>query len=235
MTHEHLKNLKRRSKSISAGDYNTIDLDDIYLLATGDYQVEEMEAPLNSLRPPLWDWLTIYNKKNKKIWYMDFSCPYTHENFINFTREEKINLAVIDLFYKHAYDLKKHIPISSLSSVRSLKENDYYEMTKDYYRKYNNWELTFDSYQKRVEGNKQWNEDIVVLYKEKQDFCVIMPHSYLKKDDITIKEVFQEVLMTIKSGKVKPKHENKKYFKLIEEINFDLNLFDKEKNVERFI
>jgi hypothetical protein len=42
-----------------------------------------------------------------------------------------------------------------------------------------------------------------------------MPHSYLKKDDMTVKDVFQKVLMIIKSGKVKPKHENKKYSKLI--------------------
>jgi len=235
MNVEHLKNLKRRAKAISEGDYNTIDLDDTYLLATGDYQVEEMETPLNSLRPPLWDWLTIYNKKNKKIWYIDFSCPYTHENFITFTREEKINLAVIDLYYKHNYENKelKILPFPTI--FNSLIKVDYSEITKDYYRKYNNWDLTFKNYEKKTEENKKWNEGIVVLHKSSRDFSVIMPHAYLEKSDITIKEIFQEVLMIIKSGKVKPKHENKKYSQLIDEIDFDLNLFDKEKNVEIFI
>jgi hypothetical protein len=238
-----IKNLKRRSKDISEsmmtsdGGYNIIHIDDTYILATGDYQVEEMEdAPLSSLKPPLWDWLNIFNKKTKKVWYIDFSCPYTHENFSNLTEKEKINLAVIDLFYKYNYDnMKIHNPFFTLSNINSKQENDHYEMTKDYYKKYNNWDLTFDSYEKIVEENKQWDEDIVVLHKERQDFGVIMPHSYLKKDDMTVKDIFKKVIMIIKTGKVKPKHENKKYLKLIDEINFELNLFNKEKDIERFI
>lgn len=235
MKREKKNNLKNRTKSILNGDYNTIDIDDTYLLATGDYQIEEMDtAPLSSLREPLWDWFTILNKKTKKIWYVDFSCPYTNKNFTSLTEREKINLGVIDLYYRYAYDLEKdHKLFSNFNYFK--KADKYYDHMKDYYQKYNNWDLTFKSYEKKMKENEAWDEDIVVLYNDIQDFCAIMPHRYLKKSDMTIKDVFKEILLIIKNGKVKPKDQNKKYKKLIDEINFDLNLFDKEKNVERFI
>jgi hypothetical protein len=235
MNRETIKNLKTRAKCILKGDYNTIDLDDTYLLATGDYQVEEMEEfPLNNLRPPLWDWFSIFNKKNKKVWYIDFSCPYLYESFNSLTEKEKINIAVIDLYYKYAYDMEKDL--KNLFPINGFKkEKDYYENMKDYYKNYNNWDLTFQIYNQKMQENKNWDENIIVLHENKQDFCVIMPHRYLEKDDMTMKDVFKEILEIIKSGKVKQKHENKKYKKLIDEINFTLNLFNKENNIERFI
>ena len=225
---ERLKNIKTRIKYILNGETETVPLDDIYLLSTWDYETESLLKPISDVKTPIWDWFNVYNTKNKKLWYIDFSCPFVDHYFALKTFEEKMTTASIDLYYRYAFNAKKH-------SWANLNQKDVdYDTTVEYYKKYNNWELTFKQYEERNEMNKNWNEGIKVFKNKagKEDFSAIMPYSLSKSNDITIKDIFIEIVSIIKKGELCVA---KKYSHLIEEIPYQINLFNKEKHIERFI
>ena len=225
---DRLKKIKSRVKYIIDGETDQIPLNDTYILSTWDYSVDDLTAPMSSIKTPIWDWFNIYNIKNKRLWYIDFSCPFIDDYFQFKNFDEKMTLAAIDLYYKNAYQHKK----TSWSSIN--KRDAHYDMITKHYKTYNNWELTFKQYEEKNERNKNWNEGIKVFKNknDSDDFCAIMPYAFSKRDDMSIKDAFIEIVSIITGGKLCI---GKHYYQLIEEIGYDLNLFDKEKNIERFI
>ena len=134
-----LKKIKNRVRDIENDeDVVKIALDDTYCVATWDYTMEEMTEPMSKLpHVPLWDWFNILNVKTKKLWYLDFSCPYIDEYSSITPMETKISHACINFYYSNE-NVKKFL------DLKNLRNNDAeYDKTIEWYKKYNNWDLTF--------------------------------------------------------------------------------------------
>lgn len=226
-----LKQIKRRVNDIKKDkEVTKVMLNDKYLFATWDYNMEEVINPIKELdHIPLWDWFNILNMKTNKLWYVDFTCPYIDEYWETNPEHMKISSACIDFYYNIDENVKK----LSLNSLNK-KDNDF-DKKREWYEKYNNWKLTFENYIKKNEANKLWNEGIkVISQSEKRNFNIIVPYEYAK-GDMSITDILREGVNQIINGKIIPKNQNEKYFSLINEIKYEMFLYDRKKSTEMFI
>lgn len=223
-----ISNIKRRVRDLKKDeDVTKVMLDDKYLFATWDYNMEEVTSPIKNLSHiPLWDWFNILNVKTDKLWYLDFTCPFIDEHWGIHPMDMKISTACISFYY----DKKQKLSLSMIN-----KRDDDYDEKIEWYKKHNNWKLTFDDFERKNEANKEWNEGVVIFKRDDQnDFNLILPYQYAKSD-MSIVDIVREGVNKIVSGKIVPKNKNKKYLKLISEIEYEMFLYDREKSTEMFI
>jgi hypothetical protein len=234
---------KRKIKKRVYDIYNDEDvvkimLDDKYLLVTWDYSLEELTKPMSDFsNPPLWDWFSILNIKTKKLWYIDFTCPFVDDYWHKNSFDQNTSTACIGFYYRDTENLKINFSVSSkIGGISKLSRDSEYEKKIEWYKKYNNWDLTFKDFNEKNEINRNWNEGVKTFKHthELNSFAFIAPYSY-SKTEISIVDVIRKGLNNILSGKVIPKHQNGKYAKLIQEIEFDMFLYEKEKSSEMFI
>jgi hypothetical protein len=227
-----LRHIKRRVRDIENDeDVTKIALNDTYHLATWDYTVEEMTEPMSKLgHVPLWDWFNILNVKTKRLWYVDFTCPYVDEYSHTTPIETKISHACISFYYNDD-TIKKSFDLKTLGN-----KDEKYDATVESYKRYNNWDLTFKSFDEKNEVNKNWNEGVSVFKSrdELNSFYFLVPYEYAKSE-MSILDAARIGLNAILNGKIKPFNQNKKYKKLMEEIEYDIFLYDKGKSSEMFI
>jgi hypothetical protein len=227
-----LRHIKRRVRDIENDeDVTKITLNDTYCVATWDYTVEEMTEPMSKLgHVPLWDWFNILNVKTKKLWYVDFTCPYVDEYSHATPIETKISHACISFYYNDD-TIKKSFDLKTLGN-----KNQKYDTVIESYKKYNNWDLTFKNFDEKNEVNKAWNEGVSVFKSrdELNSFSFLVPYEYAKSE-MSIVDAVQKGLNDILNAKVAQFNENKKYQKLTREIEYDIFLYDKSKSSEMFI
>jgi hypothetical protein len=233
------RKIKKRVHDINNDeDVVKVMLDDKYLLATWDYSLEEITNPMSELSSfPLWDWFNILNIKTKKLWYIDFTCPFVDDYWHKNSVDQNISTACISFYYRNAENLKFNFLVSSkIGRTSKLSRDIEYEKKIEWYKKYNNWDLTFKDFNKKNEINRNWNEGVktLKLNNEMNSFSFIVPYSY-SKTEMSIVDVIRKGLNNILDGKVIPKHQNGKYMKLIQETEFDMFLYEKEKSSEMFI
>ena len=223
-----IRNIKRRVCELKKDeDVTKVMLDDKYLFATWDYNMEEVTSPIKNLSHiPLWDWFNILNVKTDKLWYLDFTCPFIDEYWTTHPANMKISTACISFYY----DKKQKLTLSLIN-----KRDDDYDEKIEWYKKHNNWKLTFDDFERKNEANKAWNEGVVILKTEdRNNFNLILPYQYAKSD-MSIVDIVREGVNKIVNGKIVPKNRNKKHLKLIKEIEYEMFLYDREKSTEMFI
>lgn len=223
-----ISNIKRRVHELKKDeDVTKVMLDDKYLFATWDYNMEEVTSPIKNLSHiPLWDWFNVLNVKTDKLWYLDFTCPFIDEHWGIHPMDMKISTACISFYY----DKKQKLSLSMIN-----KRDDDYDEKIEWYKKHNNWKLTFDDFERKNEANKEWNEGVVILKTEDRNhFNLILPYQYAKSD-MSIVDIVSEGVNKIVNGKIVSKNQNKKYLKLISEIEYQMFLYDREKSTEMFI
>lgn len=193
---------KRRLKNIDK--YNTqFKVGNNYLVVTDDYEQNEIEIPIANLtkqipvdfendinetvqNTPLWDWFTIANLKTNKIWYCDFSMPYyqkevNHDK--NLISKAWANLE-IPLKIKH-----KPLP-NKMFEMEFIQDEDLVKQKIDFYLSNNNWEKTFDEFNKENENKLKWNEKNPLVYSNmKYDIGIVIPHSF---KEFSIAECFEK-------------------------------------------
>jgi hypothetical protein len=210
---------KKRLHSILKGDYETLDINDKYLIATGDYTKEQLNGIIKDSSDrdaPLWDWFTLVNKKTNNIWYLDFSAPYFWDELLDTNKEEQIkrisnNWAIQDISIKF-----KTMTIKG--GMYSLDIDDkHYDKKVDerinYYLKNNDWDKTLEKYQQDNEYNKNWNEGVQIYRGEnRDDWGIVIPFDYINK---TFLDVFSEAIKLFNLCKF-----NQESYKLILEIPF---------------
>lgn len=223
-----IKHIKRRVLDIKNDeDFTKVIIDDKYVFATWDYNMEEVTSSIKNLNHvPLWDWFNILNIKNNKLWYIDFTCPFIDDFWQTQSEDMRISSACISFYYNN----KKNLNLSMINN----HDKDFDEKVA-WYKKHNNWKLTFEDYQRKNKENKEWNENLVVLKQEdKNNFNFILSYEYAKSD-MSIVDIVKEGINTINNGKVMSKNKNKKYIKLLNEIEYEMFLYDREKSTEMFI
>ena len=210
---------KKRLEQILKGNYEILHINETYLVATSDYDLKQLNGTIkdSSDRPPLWDWFTLVNKKKNKIWYLDFSAPYTWDNFfdqdIDFQKKYITNFwSIMDL----PFNLKS-TPIKG--GMFSLKEDDpKYDLKLEekiqFYLENNDWDETFNDFKNKNQINKEWNQGIQIYRREnKDDFGIVIPHSFI---DRTFLKVFSEAISLFNQNKF-----NQDSINLIQEITFN--------------
>jgi len=209
---------KRRLKNILKGDdYSKLHINDTYMMATIDYSNEELNGKICDLeRMPLWDWFTLVNKKKNKIWYVDFSLPYTLYDISEETKEKLIE----SISRIWSVD---DVPISFVSAPLkggffqlNHKDNNYEKKVDKIQKQYidnNDWDKTISEMKIRNENNLKWDEGIQLnINKEKDGFGVIIPFSWKEK---TFLEVFEEMIIKFNESKF-----SDKYIYLINELGY---------------
>lgn len=210
---------KKRLHSILKGNYETLDINDKYLIATCDYTKEHLSGVIKDSSErdaPLWDWFTLVNKKTNKIWYLDFSAPYFWDELLDINKEEQIkrissNWAIQDISIKFKTMTLK-------GGMYSLNVDDeYYDQKIDerikFYSNNNDWDKTLEKYRQDNEYNKNWNEGVQIYRGENKDsWGIVIPVSYTNK---TFLEVFTDAIKLFNYSKY-----NQKFYKLILEIPF---------------
>lgn len=210
---------KKRLHQILKGDYETLDINENYMIATFDYDLEQLNGSIKEAneRPPLWDWFTLVNKKKNKIWYLDFSAPYTWHDFfdqdINTQKRYAANLwSIKDLPFKI-----KSIPFKGGMSTLEEDDPNYdlkLEQKIQFYLENNDWDKTFKEFKIKNQINQDWNEGIQIYRGENKDnWGIVVPHLYT---DESFLEVFTQAIDLFNQNKF-----NQDAFKLIEEINFN--------------
>lgn len=208
---KHLRSRKRRLHNIvDLNGYSTFSVGDKYIVATGDYDTNEMidkkiselkkEVPDSNGDPyeventPLWDWFTIVNTKKNRIWYCDFSMPYYSENIDTkeFVASSWADLDTpLDLFFS---------PVKGkMYEIGFNQDTARHKVRKDFYLKNNDWDLTFFDYKNEMNKRKNWESRLPVVYSnEKHDIGIIIPFSFKHK---TIKDIFEESIDLFFIGK----------------------------------
>lgn len=208
---------KRRLKNILKNDYCKLNINDIYMIATCDYDEQQLEGKISELeKPPLWDWFTLVNKKKNKIWYVDFSCPYIYDDFFDLSKKEQIEnisryWAIDDTPFKIKYKSLK----GGFSQIQDEDPN--YDLKLDeLQKKYiieNDWDRTIQDFKEKNEFNKNWDDGLQLnLNYDKDGFGIIVPFSYKDK---TFLEIFTEAVNKFNQSKF-----SDKYLHLINEINY---------------
>ena len=209
---------KNRLKRILNGSYETLDINETYLIATNDYSKQELQGiiSVDPNKTPLWDWFTLVNKKRNKIWYIDFSMPYIWENFFDSKKDEQIERIYKMWALEDIPIVFKNETIKGGMFILNYRNPDFdsnLEKRQEYYLNNNDWDKTLEQYKKDNDFNKNWNEGIqIYLNKESDGFGIVIPVSYKNK---TFLEVFTEVIKLFSQSKF-----NQDAYKLIEEIQF---------------
>ena len=210
---------KKRLKSILKGDYETLDINDNYLIATCDYSKEQLNGVIikeDSINSPLWDWFTLLNKKTKKIWYVDFSMPYLWKDFLDLPENKQIDMiskswAIIDTPFKIKFKSLK----GGFSEIYD-EDPDYDLKLNELQKKYinqNDWKKTIQDFKDKNDYNENWNQGIQLYLNDKDDgFGIVVPHAFKDK---TFLEIFTDVIHKFNLVKY-----NNDSCKLIEEITF---------------
>jgi hypothetical protein len=210
---------KRRLKQILNGDYETLDINENYMIATSDYDFKQLKGTIKdaSEKPPLWDWFTLVNKKKNKIWYLDFSAPYVWNEFFDQNIEsQKKYISNIWSINDIPVEIKWN-PIRGGMYSLDDKDSNYdskLEEKTQFYIKHNDWNKTFNDFKQKNEFNLKWDEGIKIFRNDSSsDWGIIIPHSYIDK---TFVDVFSESIKLFNDCKF-----NQKYYELIEEIKFN--------------
>lgn len=208
---------KKRLKQIMNGDYEKLDINETYMIATCDYDSQQLNGLIKDAydKPPLWDWFTLVNKKKNKIWYFDFSTPYIWNEFLELSEEtQKKHIsnfwAIDDTPFKI-----KHNPIKGGMFKLDNDDPDYdskLENRIQFYLENNDWNKTFNDFKEKNEFNLKWNDGVQLFRNDFDDWGIIIPHSYTNK---TFLDVFTEVILKFNQCKI-----NQESHKLIKEIPF---------------
>jgi hypothetical protein len=211
---------KKRLQHILKGDYETLDINENYMIATFDYDLEQLNGSIKEAneRPPLWDWFTLVNKKKNKIWYLDFSAPYVWHEF--FDQDIDSQKKYITNFWSI-----KDIPFTIKSTpikggMYKLEEDDpnydlKLEQRIQFYLENNDWDKTFNDFKIKNQINQNWNEGIQIYRGENKDsWGIVVPHLYT---DESFLEVFTEAVDLFNQNKF-----NQNSYNLIQEIDFNL-------------
>ena len=230
MPTKNKKNLRLRKNRlhniIDINGYDTFLVGDKYIVATGDYNVDEMTNkeigelrkgvpdhngdPYEVDRTPLWDWFTIVNKKTNRIWYCDFSMPY-YSSELNPKELVAEWWADTDVPPKFLLD-----PLPGKMYTALVKQdNTLHKERKDFYLQNNDWDLTFNDCENEMNKRKNWKSQLPVVYaNEKNDMGIIVPFSFKHR---TIKDVFQESIDLFFNSKQSNKED---FYWLIEEPEY---------------
>lgn len=209
---------KKRLNQILKGDYVTLDINETYMVATFDYDSNQLNGTIKDANesPPLWDWFTLVNKKKNKIWYLDFSTPYVWNNFFDQTVEDQkkyiCNLWAIN---DTPYEIKSTVIKGGMFKLDD-KDPDYDSKIKariQFYLENNDWDKTFNDFKKENEFNLNWNQGVQLFRKKSDDWIIVIPHSYINK---TFLDVFTESILLFNQSKINPE-----CYKLIDEITFN--------------
>jgi hypothetical protein len=199
-----------------------------YLIATGDYSLDEMlntkisdlkkgvpddeGQPYEVARTPLWDWFTIVNTAKNKIWYCDFSMPYHISEDLYYTKEQ---VAKFWALHEVPSKMKINMSYAKMYQLEWIRNEDLYQEKINNYLANNNWDKTFEDYKNEMDKRKNWNSKIPIVYSnEKNDMGIIIPFSFSNK---TIKEIFEESINIFFNGK---QNNKKEFYHLIEEPEY---------------
>jgi hypothetical protein len=144
---------KNRLKQILNGSYETLDINETYLIATNDYSKQELQGiiSVDPNKTPLWDWFTLVNKKRNKIWYIDFSMPYIWENFFDSKKDEQIEKIYKIWALEDIPVVFKNETIKGGMFILNYRNPDFdsnLEKREEYYLNNNDWDKTLEQYKK---------------------------------------------------------------------------------------
>ena len=219
------KSLRLRKKRLHSVLHNSEDWSSVvalgYSVLTQDYTQEQVSGrvcDVSSLvgvddsgnetygyRPPLWDWWTLVNKKRNKLWYVDFSFPYT--NSVELRDLESGVTSLPELRTKLSHQWADHDAFLGFDWVtctdypRNLKlkelvprtNEETYKVRYEYY--YNNvdWERVVHTYVERLRFNENYSGPLQTRRSSTEEWSLVVPQHYSER---TFTQIYEEALRT---------------------------------------